>query len=581
LQALANVAGNRIPIRQGNAFAFDGEDRIDFEDARADLHFFFQKDYAWAVADSVTNFAGRVSVRRYLYSRNGKHYLLVGVPWNWINTAPQGNLIIDPPVTVTTVPNDAYIGSSPATANYGSNTQMWIGNHYPGICRALVQFDLTTSIPANAKVLSAQMKLYFASTSSGPVSRTIRCHQVLRSWSESTCTWNSPWLTPGLGITNGNDANPTPEDTQTWYNETSTWKSYNLSALTEKWKKTSPATPNYGVVLWATNESTPNEAKIVYSSEYFDSNYRPKLEVTYSTTAKTVYFLKDHLGSIRATVDASTGNAVGWDDYDPWGYTLAGRSSNAWGPTTSGVSKNKFTGKEFDDDLGVNYYYFGARYYDPQIGRWLVTDKMEEKYPSLSPYNYVTNNPLKFIDPDGEDVRFHASARKNEYFQEAWKLYLMTRYGFAQYRRIVGDNKILVIYQVANISKSAYETIGAHTDWWPAGLNRPRFVLAMPAYGLEYVVDNRGKLVITVTFDEVLLRKKSFERSAETIFHEFQSHVEYDRQLGSLTGLDVLDDHTRYYQKDKWDEKFLDEVRKVLMRERAERRKQRWLNHIK
>ena len=61
----------------------------------------------------------------------------------------------------------------------------------------------------------------------------------------------------------------------------------------------------------------------------------------------------------------------------------------------------KFSGKELDEEYGLDYYYFGARYYDPSIGRWLAPDPLAEKYPHLSPYSYAANNPLKFIDPDG------------------------------------------------------------------------------------------------------------------------------------------------------------------------------------
>jgi hypothetical protein len=53
------------------------------------------------------------------------------------------------------------------------------------------------------------------------------------------------------------------------------------------------------------------------------------LEVVYSTeaTTRTVYFLKDHLGSIRAAVlDSATAPVIGFDDYDPWGYPLATRT---------------------------------------------------------------------------------------------------------------------------------------------------------------------------------------------------------------------------------------------------------------
>jgi RHS repeat-associated protein len=65
-----------------------------------------------------------------------------------------------------------------------------------------------------------------------------------------------------------------------------------------------------------------------------------------------------------------------------------------------------FNGKEKDDEVKGegNSYDFGARMYDCRIGRWLSRDKMESNYPFLSPYTFVANNPLFFIDPDGNDI---------------------------------------------------------------------------------------------------------------------------------------------------------------------------------
>ncbi len=63
-------------------------------------------------------------------------------------------------------------------------------------------------------------------------------------------------------------------------------------------------------------------------------------------------------------------------------------------------TRYKFNGKELDKQTG--YYYYGARYYDPVLSRWLGVDPLAEKYPGFSPYNYTFNNPLIFIDPTGK-----------------------------------------------------------------------------------------------------------------------------------------------------------------------------------
>ena len=62
-----------------------------------------------------------------------------------------------------------------------------------------------------------------------------------------------------------------------------------------------------------------------------------------------------------------------------------------------------FTGKERDSETGFSY--FGARYYDSDIlTSWLSVDPLADKYPSLSPYNYCAWNPVKLVDPDGEEI---------------------------------------------------------------------------------------------------------------------------------------------------------------------------------
>ena len=73
-------------------------------------------------------------------------------------------------------------------------------------------------------------------------------------------------------------------------------------------------------------------------------------------------------------------------------------------PQIGGVNQYLYNGKELNDDFGLNWNDYGARWYDAGIGRWGGVDPLAEKYSHLSSYNYVANNPLKYIDPDGRYI---------------------------------------------------------------------------------------------------------------------------------------------------------------------------------
>lgn len=68
-----------------------------------------------------------------------------------------------------------------------------------------------------------------------------------------------------------------------------------------------------------------------------------------------------------------------------------------------GIKKNRYlyNGKELIEDNGLQYYDYGARMYDPVIGRWGVVDPLAHLRSWVSPYNYVQNNSMLRVDPDG------------------------------------------------------------------------------------------------------------------------------------------------------------------------------------
>ena len=85
---------------------------------------------------------------------------------------------------------------------------------------------------------------------------------------------------------------------------------------------------------------------------------------------------------------------------------MVGISSKAAGNLQN---KKLFNGKEkqtneFSDGSGLEWYEYGARMYDDQIGRWLTEDPLAFKYFSTSPFVFVSNNPIAWIDPNGKEI---------------------------------------------------------------------------------------------------------------------------------------------------------------------------------
>ncbi|MCH6202198.1 hypothetical protein MMU07_21655, partial [Aquiflexum sp. LQ15W] len=84
--------------------------------------------------------------------------------------------------------------------------------------------------------------------------------------------------------------------------------------------------------------------------------------------------------------------------YYPFGMEMPALSYQA-----PAINKNRYlyNGKELIEDNGLQYYDYGARMYDPAIGRWGVVDPLAEIAPDKTPYHFVSNNPINRIDPDG------------------------------------------------------------------------------------------------------------------------------------------------------------------------------------
>ncbi len=135
-----------------------------------------------------------------------------------------------------------------------------------------------------------------------------------------------------------------------------------------------------------------------------------------AATTQYEFYLKDHLGNIRlaytdiddnGSIDAATETGQ-VNDYYPFGLQHE--------PKFAGSSNNKYlyNGKEIQE--GTDWLDYGARMYDASLGRWFVSEPKAHDYYDLSPYCYVANNPIQFIDIEGEGINggFSVENRSSE-----------------------------------------------------------------------------------------------------------------------------------------------------------------------
>lgn len=155
------------------------------------------------------------------------------------------------------------------------------------------------------------------------------------------------------------------------------------------------------------------------------------IPVNYGSYSPAIYYYgKDNLGSTTYLTDGMS-NIAEHMEYTPWGESWMEQTSTFLLPNF------KFTGKELD---ASGLYYFGARYYEPQISAWLSADPILNKYISgkgsqggvynsinLNSYNYAHQNPVSKIDPNGKNVYAPPGGlAKGSYY----KVYNNGNYGF-------------------------------------------------------------------------------------------------------------------------------------------------------
>ena len=155
-------------------------------------------------------------------------------------------------------------------------------------------------------------------------------------------------------------------------------------------------------ILDLPQRQTTGEGTVVDYKYAFDGGYvmNGELGPVY------MFFLRDHLGSVRAVV-SETGAVQQRNDYFPYGDLFPNTSNDSSG------DRYKYTGKESGDETGL--YDFSARFLHTRLGRFTTIDPLAEKYPDISPYAYCNGNPVNFVDPDGMDWYAYYLGRQDSY----------------------------------------------------------------------------------------------------------------------------------------------------------------------
>ncbi|WP_407265346.1 RHS repeat domain-containing protein [Tenacibaculum maritimum] len=209
----------------------------------------------------------------------------------------------------------------------------------------------------------------------------------------------------------------------------------------------------------------------------------PKNASDISQGFKYVYQYKDHLGNVRLSYTDNNNDGVitpsteiiEESNYYPFGLEHKGYNNNISLLGNSTAQRKAYANKEMQDDLGLNMIDFGARFYDPAIGRWNAIDPLAEEYFNEGTYNYVQNTPIRAMDPNVMEIVIIGSKKYTQKIIDFLsKLGSNSKKGAQLILDAIKSDKQFVIYdpsnekasnEVDNFSSSeGYETLAFSTN---------------------------------------------------------------------------------------------------------------------
>ncbi|MEZ4897935.1 MAG: SpvB/TcaC N-terminal domain-containing protein [Saprospiraceae bacterium] len=199
------------------------------------------------------------------------------------------------------------------------------------------------------------------------------------------------------------------------------------------------------------------------------------------------YYLGDPLGNITYVTNHA-GDVIRHVSYLPFGEVLFDNNKDGE------IPNYLFGGKELDEE--TNLYYFGARYFDPRMSMWQSADPEAGAYPSLSPYAFVANNPLKYADPDGNliVVPVHSSYAFKLDVRRAMRYLRRSPTGTKLLNTLQSSSRLIMIEETKDLKGVKFDPDQMVVTWHPrSALRVKRGAKQTAALGLAHELGHAEK----------------------------------------------------------------------------------------
>ncbi len=230
------------------------------------------------------------------------------------------------------------------------------------------------------------------------------------------------------------------------------------------------------------------------------------------------------------------------DDYYPFGL--------AFNQSADRQLKNKYlyNGKELQDELGLDWYHYGSRYYDPALGRWHVVDPLASDYVYNSPYAFSENHVTAHIELEGlEKVFFQEGLNNNSVYSKSYSIQRQTTGGKDFQSKLKNQNTYNVLYAIHsyNYSDGRVVDIDNFDDF-----NQKQQSASYPELksikgtDIKQAIEDGKKVVLILLNKDRTQSEKMTKQGARDLNHEEVSHAS-DVLDGNLR--DAYEDHEFYY----------------------------------